>query len=511
MKKIFVFFCLIFLFVNSSFSHINFEISEEKYKSWKKLLHYKNGKSLIEKGSDFFLNENGNTDPIKELESTLLFFKESPLNKCLYPARYYLLFNKKIGNECFDFNEYNEYVPFDSVSLVLASESETSPVSSMGHIFIVAEGFNKFDLLKRHSSGFVANASTNSSLLFQFLTDSIDGLYTLSPYNDTIYNYINNENRSLWELDLNMTSEEKYLLKMHLYELKSHQIKYSFFTYNCATGTNSILSVVSDDFDYSNKMNIASPIEYAKNIFENSGRVTKITVRPSEIDQYRLNKGYNLNPLLSPKPSRFTIGYTFNSYQKNGIRLSFLPAISDFKEDIKSKNSLNESRLFETTALIYGDTLLIDRITLFNIKSFPNILIDKYKVNFGLSFHGEDMKRHTSLYPDFYVGSAISFFETGLRPFISTDVGNNFTKYNSNPYIKISCGSFLQTNKYGRIYIAANRIFSKETNTAEYTKRIDISYSKNLDNDNWISTDLSFGKNGKGNFKKIDTNISYRF
>ena len=102
-----------------------------------------------------------------------------------------LLFNKKIGNECVDFNEYNEYVPFDSVSLVLASESETSPVSSMGHIFIVAEGFNKFGLLKRHSSGFVANASTNSSLLFQFLTDSIDGLYTLSPYNDTIYNYIN--------------------------------------------------------------------------------------------------------------------------------------------------------------------------------------------------------------------------------------------------------------------------------------------------------------------------------
>ena len=70
MKKIFVFFCLIFLFVNSSFSHINFEISEEKYKTWKKLLHYKKGKSLIEKGSDFFLNENGNTDPIKELEST---------------------------------------------------------------------------------------------------------------------------------------------------------------------------------------------------------------------------------------------------------------------------------------------------------------------------------------------------------------------------------------------------------------------------------------------------------
>lgn len=171
---------------------------------------------------------------------------------------------------------------------------------------------HEFDVIYRLSNeiGFVADMSENASLLMGFLTDQLVGRYVLMPYRELIDDYVIKERRSVWAYELLMTAEERRRLFLHLFELKAHKIKYSFFQHNCATGLNRILATASTDFRYPKDQYWVTPAEYT--IFVNqTGRVQAASVIPSHEDAYRLAHQLPLNPLETPKTSRLgvRVGY----------------------------------------------------------------------------------------------------------------------------------------------------------------------------------------------------------
>jgi hypothetical protein len=62
-------------------------------------LHYKNDKSVIDAGSDFFLSYEGHNDPQAKLGATIAAFIDDPKAQCKYPARLDFL----LKNDAIDF------------------------------------------------------------------------------------------------------------------------------------------------------------------------------------------------------------------------------------------------------------------------------------------------------------------------------------------------------------------------------------------------------------------------
>lgn len=185
---------------------------------WLALLHYENGKSRVQKGSNFFLAKNGHKNAKDEYVATIeRFFDELERHKiqnlkdtkqgkkdeiqgtkqnaqtlnlkdnaklenstlCKYPARLYFIaqnlddeaFNALIDTDkCEGLNEFLQLVPLDELGLEFAAESEIYPGSAMGHIFLHLRGQTKQDF----------NATTNGETLVRKKGDRQD--YAMSYF-----------------------------------------------------------------------------------------------------------------------------------------------------------------------------------------------------------------------------------------------------------------------------------------------------------------------------------------
>ncbi len=489
------------------------ELPEDLRIRWEALLHYNRGESIISQGSSFFLNPYGNTAANLELESTLDLFEQDPESRCKFPARYYLLFGKLTDNysECSEFEEYIQNINVEKISVVLASEDESSPVSSMGHVFMVIEGINSIGLNKRHSFGFVADTEGSGSLIFKFLTGSIVGRYTLTPYDDTIYNYISKEHRSLWEYELRLTEEERKILFLHLFELKTHGIGYSFFTNNCATGLNKVIAVANPEIAYDSGTDIITPVEYIKHI-NKLGLTDGITIRPSATDKVYLDEGLDLDPLRSPPTSRFKIGYIYNSYYSNGVSLDFLPLYSDIFEDSHYTSKINHIQFLRISADLFPGHSRISNLRIIDIHSLPDIRYEKFKINFGLDMHSDVNSKGSSLYPDLHLGSGISYSFHGIVPFAETEAGIHYEKGGANFYASLTGGIMFKNSSAGRISAYFKSYAATGGDYSGYKSMAAVNYSKQLSENLWLDlySEKYFFK-GKKNLYTVNAGLSVRF
>lgn len=512
------------------------KLSKSFRDKWISLLHYEDGRSVINSDSNFFLSSRGNTDPALELLATIDFFDKKESNQCFYPARYYLIYGKDVYDECTEFNDFKRFVSAEKVSVIFASESVSSPVSSMGHALMLLEGKNSYGLTKAHSTSFVADSNDNPNLFFQFLSNSIVGQYTLNPYNDAIYQYVSEEERTLWEYELELNPNEKKWLMLHLFELKSHKIKYSFFTHNCANGVSKILEVASNSFKFDDKSAYTTPIEYVKKINNETDRVIGITLRPSVQEKELINKGYDLNPLKSPETLRFGISYyhmdikegrslsdyPFNESSYNssyigvtnidGLEVSFLPIISDIREEVHHKRTLNESKFLELIARGNFNSLYLREVNIINITSLSNVLTQIPKVNFGISLNGDIDSMHTSLYPDIHVGSGISLSDYDIRPFYMFDIGSHINHHGINMYFNNTIGMFVTYKDIGRVYGGFTHVLASQKSYRNYKNTFEVNYSKNVFEDIWFNANYKMHKlSNYQDLRELSVGINYRF
>lgn len=294
----------IFLFLIFLFPHLHAATTEEIASSasasreWHTLLHYKrNIYFQIESqadGAGFFYDENGKYDPKAEMIASVKAFQDESRLKdarhpqCAFPARFNYL--KKIFNlnptivECKDYKWWRDNLPFHSVTIIFASYYANNPASVFGHSFMRINSSDKKSI-SDYGVDFSALTDTDSGVIFAVkgILGGYIGQYNLKPYYIKMNEYIENENRDLWEYDLNLSSEQIDRLLGHLWELqKNTYFDYYFFRENCSYQLLTLLEVASPEWHLSDEFDLETiPVDSVKAITRTKGAIKEVNYRPA--------------------------------------------------------------------------------------------------------------------------------------------------------------------------------------------------------------------------------------
>ncbi|MBA6289044.1 DUF4105 domain-containing protein [Colwellia sp. MB3u-4] len=287
----------LYIFLSASANGMNFQAAASKaaelrlYENpkWLSLLHIKNDSPQI-KDSDFILSA-GRFSPKNELDETLsLFFDDYSDAKCRFPARYFLLnyyikFDTVGQNnqaECEELQKYKNYVPFDDINLIYASEVVSSASSMMGHSFLNAKGKNLNQTSVSHSISFFTELDSfnPAALIYDGLVSGMDGFFIVRPFEKDLNHYSKVEGRNVWSYTLDINDFDRTLIKLHIWELKNIEIEYLFQSYNCATLTLYILSLANPNL-INEDILFVSPLDVVK-AAEKYGMIKNIGVELSD-------------------------------------------------------------------------------------------------------------------------------------------------------------------------------------------------------------------------------------
>lgn len=225
---------------------------------WLKLLHYHDGVSdVISK--EFFFSPNGSDQADSELTATLSAFQADPLNNiCRFPARYLWLqkqldqpFDFKL-EQCSELQKWRNNNQTESVSLVFVTGYLGNPASFFGHLMLKFNRSGEQSLTPLLDTGISFGAEPEEGdNPIKYVTYGMFGGYTASfskgEYYRHQYNYAEDEQRELWEYQLNLDEEEILLLEAHLWELLDMDYQYYFLNANCATQMAHFIGLVLDE------------------------------------------------------------------------------------------------------------------------------------------------------------------------------------------------------------------------------------------------------------------------
>lgn len=452
--------------------------------TFKRLLHYEGGTSLVEKGSPFFISPDGYHNPEAELAATIQsFYKKDVLDDshalCRFPARFSYLqkqLNLSVSDlpkpECKQYNEFRQKVRAQSVSLVFAAENNTSPSSMMGHLFLKLSGENDGRRVE-HAFSFFAKFPDENSISFytKALLGNIDGTYILSPYSRKVSDYVFGEERPLWEFEITMEESEKEQLLTHLWELKEKDIQYAFVSHNCGKASVNLLQVAKPEIKVSQKP-FQTPLGYIRNLNEQKA-IETISLIPSDSYTKKMQKGIK-NPLNIEGTSRLALYYRHlnGSY----LGLSFMPVYLDMIDPSPAYYDALESKIMAFNALYRPKNghFFIDSIDVLKLKS----IIDSsqsfvFSKDFKFSLENDLGQDKTHLRPTLEAGLGLGYeILNGMTPYILPKLGYRYNHFH-NFYFTPEMGVII--NPWERLRLMAS--YAPYINTKSQNRGFDSKFS----------------------------------
>jgi hypothetical protein len=247
---------------------------------WKALLHYNRNLNIID--NKFILSKVFSLE--NELNATIVGFYAPAENyqdinnhpQCKFPAR--LLFITHELNvskqefpeiNCPDLTTYKMKAPADKIFLTYASENVKNPSSMMGHTFLKYSGKNYQGRVVNHAITFYTLLDTlNLAILaYQNVFSGMNGQFALQPYQKTLEQYTDKENRNVWEFQLRLSEYRNKLIYYHMFELKNINMKYYFTSYNCSTIIYYALSLANPQI-YDEKKLWITPLDTVKFLYK---------------------------------------------------------------------------------------------------------------------------------------------------------------------------------------------------------------------------------------------------
>jgi hypothetical protein len=253
---------------------------------WRAILHVKNDQP-INADHDLYLSKN-HFSLEQELTLTIELILNDKQSSCRYPARImflqeFLSFNDVVDlSHCTDYQEYLQKVPITDVYLVYASENVSSASSMLGHIMLRMDGTNNNDLNVSHGITFFTEieGANVPNILYESLISGKKGFFQIAPYSNFVDNYLNVEQRNVWEYKLLLSDMQKQLIRNISWELGSTDLSYFFHTYNCATVTQLlIVSAVPEKIN--TLQSWLTPLDVVRFVEENN-LVEKTNLIPSD-------------------------------------------------------------------------------------------------------------------------------------------------------------------------------------------------------------------------------------
>lgn len=220
--------------------------------TWQALLHLRDGRAQIL--DDSFLLSLPEFSSQRELKATLahLYGPQSTQAVCRFPARY--LWLQRTLNlpplslaHCQTLQEFIARAPAERISLVFASENLSQPSSMMGHLFLKVAGQRPDGTEAAHAIAFFTDAATANlpKLFYDSMVVGKQGYFVLTPFQDEVQLYAVDEQRSLWEYELQLDAFSRQLMQAHMHELRQTRITYFFQDYNCATLVKHIVALAA--------------------------------------------------------------------------------------------------------------------------------------------------------------------------------------------------------------------------------------------------------------------------
>jgi len=448
--------------------------------AWRALLHYQNHRSSIQKDSPFFLSTRGYKDSKAEYIATIEGIFATYANKedsviCAYPARTYFIakilqdeqFSAFVDNtQCKGLQEFLAIVPVDEVFIEFAAESDKYPGSSMGHIFLHLRGVMREDYFKQidehtslnlkkgdvqsYSISYFANLSPvfNPFDYVRALYGNLNGMYALEPYDNTNFEYIENQKRSIYRFRL--ASRDMELLRLHLWELKDKSIDYAFITHNCTNAIEELTNILDLQVGSASKKPFITPIEYLQSLHRRDMATLDEVFIPEDKREFVQVYGYN-DILNARKSSKISIGLENAQESLQGF-LSIAPIYSDVKNADNSYYEFIESRLGSIEARVQDSQIFLQRIELMHLysvldfvrtKNFSKLLSVRFEPNLYNHTQGEmfapTLNKQTRLLPTLDIGMGFGAYVGNVALYILPNLGYRYEIIH-NPYVSAKSG-----------------------------------------------------------------------
>lgn len=382
-----VFFVLLYLFTplvanNTLPTAINQTIESKKLyqnKQWKRLLHYRDGRSEIDDPT-FFFSISGKTDLESELKATitaLINDKSDDENStlCRYPSRSHWILEKlpKLQTiiqtpQCSKLKKEINRLEAKQVTLILASAHINSPASAFGHTFLRIDSDTETPLLS-YAVNYAAQTKEDNGFIYAYqgLFGGYEGRYSLQTYAKKLKTYSDLEQRDVWEYPLELTPEEIHNMLLHIFEIRHFYADYFFLTENCSYNLLWLIEVAKEDVELTSKFNLkAIPIDTLRAIVE-SGLVKKTIFRPS-----KRKKMLQLSKTIehTPKAISFSASRDYNLSQLSQLtktQKAKALELATHQLQIRHSNGEIEQKAYLTTFL----QLLKERSKLGIVESQP--------------------------------------------------------------------------------------------------------------------------------------------
>jgi hypothetical protein len=321
-----------------------------QHREWSILLHYQRnrvplalpGVTSVADSPEFFLAEDGKTDPQAELEATLAAFfqpEEATLRlgdhpQCAYPARRAFL-DRELGfdrahlpwRDCPQLDAWREGIGAVGVTLIFAEAFMNNPSSMFGHTLVrldqlpLGEDQRRRDLLA-YAVNFAGEIGPNPGALYvvRGVAGGYPGFFSLVPYYEKINRYNEWESRDLWEYGLDFSPEEVDRLLMHLWELRNVAFQYFFFSENCSYQLLGLLEAARPSLELTARIGPwVIPVDTVRDIVDQAGMAQEVHWRPSAVTRIR-----QLAEPLSSKERRLAREVSEGAAQPDDPRLEAL-------------------------------------------------------------------------------------------------------------------------------------------------------------------------------------------
>lgn len=260
--------------------------SEGLKKEWLDQLFYVGNKSLIS-SKNYFISENGGSDPVEELRASLsLIKKNATFFACKFPSRYAYLVRKtglKDEVSCPEFDSWMDSFEANGLSIMFASQYLENPASSFGHTYLKINSLNKSLFLNRVIS-FAATVPEDVGAvdyIWRGLTGGFHGNFSESPFYILYQEYANMEKRDLWEYELTVSEKETRAILTKLYELiHLAEFEYLFTSQNCSSLLLKLIDIETQKNLIPDFPIYVLPIETVKSL-QTKGMIRSSTFHPS--------------------------------------------------------------------------------------------------------------------------------------------------------------------------------------------------------------------------------------
>jgi hypothetical protein len=328
-----------------------------KHPRWEAILHVKHGKPISSNYGRYLSGDNFSAE--YEMALTIKLIANDSQTICTYPARIsflqeFLTINDQLDlTHCVDYQKYLKKVPVTDIYLVYASENVKSASSMLGHIMLRMDGINDEHLDVSHGITFFTELRGFNvpKILYDSLISGKKGFFQVAPYANFVDNYLNIEQRNVWEYKLSLSGIQKQLIRDIAWELGSADLSYFFDTYNCATVTQLLIaSAVPDQiFDL---QSLLTPLDVVRFV-EDNNLVEKTTLIPS--DEWKLRALIDSLPksvITRAKRAVHSANINFESTYSEKEKLLIIEFYKSYNEFALTSSLINNHRYKENNESI---------------------------------------------------------------------------------------------------------------------------------------------------------------